>query len=83
VEGSRPKDEGQEEGEAVTTACKRCGRPKPPLAIQHGDLFCSTECSKAAHGVKDTWIGDPRRLKHSIDYIVEQRAMPKATTAAR
>jgi hypothetical protein len=30
--------------------CKACGRPKPPLAIEQGDDFCSTECARQHYG---------------------------------
>jgi hypothetical protein len=26
--------------------CKACGLPKPPLAIEQADDFCSTECAR-------------------------------------
>jgi len=26
--------------------CKECGMLKPPLAIEQGDDFCSTECAR-------------------------------------
>jgi hypothetical protein len=31
-------------------SCKACGRPKPPLAIEQGDDFCSTECARHHYG---------------------------------
>ena len=31
--------------------CLKCGGPLPSFAVQHNDLFCSTECAKAYHGV--------------------------------
>ncbi len=33
-------------------ACPRCGKPLPRLAVTENDEWCSTECAKAAPGVK-------------------------------
>jgi hypothetical protein len=30
--------------------CKACGMPLPPVAIQHHDEFCSTECARQHYG---------------------------------
>ena len=35
-----------------TGLCVTCGKPLPPLAVQEGDDFCSTECARQAHGVQ-------------------------------
>ena len=84
-EGARSESEAYEEvpAETMITTCRRCGRQKPPLAHQHGDAFCSTECAKVAHGVQDQWIGDPRRMKHSVGHDdkrgVVSRSSPRST----
>jgi len=40
--------------------CKACGRKKPPLAVQHGDEFCSTDCAKRHYGtVQERRAGRP------------------------
>jgi hypothetical protein len=31
-------------------ACKECGNPRPPLAVEHGDEFCSTTCARRYYG---------------------------------
>lgn len=33
--------------------CRRCRRPLPQVARQHGDPYCSTVCCKAAYHVVD------------------------------
>lgn len=30
--------------------CKACGKPKPSLAVEQGDDFCSTECARRHYG---------------------------------
>jgi hypothetical protein len=30
--------------------CKACGMPIPPLAVEQGDDFCSTECARRYYG---------------------------------
>lgn len=39
--------------------CKGCGGPKPPLAIEQGDDFCSTECARRHYGIS---TGERRTL---------------------
>jgi hypothetical protein len=39
------------ESEASPVPCCVCGAPRPQLAIDAHDEFCSTECCQAAHGV--------------------------------
>ena len=34
----------------MSNRCKACGMPLPPVAIQHGDEFCSTECARQHYG---------------------------------
>ncbi len=34
-------------------ACAVCGRPRPPLAVEADDPYCSARCAKRAHGVRD------------------------------
>jgi endogenous inhibitor of DNA gyrase (YacG/DUF329 family) len=34
--------------------CKACGRPKPVLAVEQGDDFCSTECARHHYGTAAT-----------------------------
>ncbi len=84
-EGARSESEAREEvpAETMITTCRRCGREKPPLAHQHGDAFCSTECAKVAHGVQDQWIGDPRRVKHSPHRGSNERTAPGTRSESR
>jgi hypothetical protein len=30
--------------------CKACGMPKPPLAMEQDDDFCSTDCARRYYG---------------------------------
>ncbi len=30
--------------------CKECGKARPPLAVEHGDEFCSTTCARRHYG---------------------------------
>lgn len=30
--------------------CKACGKPRPVLAVEQGDDFCSTECARSHYG---------------------------------
>jgi len=40
--------------------CKTCGRKRPPLAVQHGDEFCSTDCARRYHGTgREKRVGRP------------------------
>ncbi|MDQ7821112.1 MAG: hypothetical protein QN173_11010 [Armatimonadota bacterium] len=32
--------------------CQRCGRPLPPLAVRHGDPFCSRVCAEETYGTR-------------------------------
>jgi hypothetical protein len=34
----------------MSERCKACGMPLPPVAIQHRDDFCSTECARQHYG---------------------------------
>ena len=34
----------------MSNRCKACGMPLPPVAIQHRDEFCSTECARQHYG---------------------------------
>jgi hypothetical protein len=38
------------EREVMSNRCKACGEPLPPVAIQHQDEFCSTECARQHYG---------------------------------
>lgn len=33
--------------------CKECGSPLPPLAVEHGDEFCSTTCARRHYGTAE------------------------------
>jgi hypothetical protein len=50
--------------------CKACGMPLPPVATQHGDEFCSTECARqhyrGGRGERTT----PRKL-----YVVSRKGI--------
>jgi len=39
--------------------CKACGRPKPLLAVEQEDEFCSTACARRYHG-----MGQAERTDH-------------------
>ncbi|HYM71166.1 MAG TPA: hypothetical protein VEZ44_16330 [bacterium] len=40
--------------------CKACGRKIPPVAVQHGDEFCSTDCARRHYGtVQEKRAGRP------------------------
>ncbi len=66
-----------------TTTCLRCGRPKPSLAVLHRDGFCSTECAKRTHGVEDSWVGDPRRVKHGPHRGSDEGTAPGTRSESR
>jgi len=34
----------------VVELCRACGKPKPSLAVEQGDEFCSTECARGDYG---------------------------------
>jgi hypothetical protein len=34
----------------IAELCKACGKPKPSLAVEQGDDFCSTECARGHYG---------------------------------
>lgn len=34
----------------MANRCKACGMPLPPVAIEHRDDFCSTECARQHYG---------------------------------
>jgi hypothetical protein len=38
------------ERDIMSNRCKACGMPLPPVAIQHRDEFCSTECARQHYG---------------------------------
>jgi hypothetical protein len=38
--------------------CVLCGGERPLVALNNGDPFCSTACSRKYHGVADKGVGD-------------------------
>ena len=34
----------------LSAKCKVCGKPRPAVAIQHLDPYCSTACARKGHG---------------------------------
>ncbi len=45
--------------DASAAPCQQCGRPRPLLAIEHEDEFCSTVCARRAFGVPESVPADP------------------------
>lgn len=48
-----------------THVCKECGKARPPLAVEHGDEFCSTTCARRHYGTtpaRDVVTRVPNRI---------------------
>ena len=43
----------------AVTVCKGCGSPRPALAVEHGDEFCSTACARRHYGTAEEQPADP------------------------
>lgn len=43
----------------AVAVCKECGSPRPQLAVEHGDEFCSTTCARRYYGTAEEQPEDP------------------------
>jgi hypothetical protein len=44
--------------------CLCCGAERPPVAVRHGDAFCSTACARAYNRVRDVWLTGIKDREH-------------------
>ena len=64
--------------------CKECGMLKPPLAIEQGDDFCSTECARRHYEnsrEERTPVGGQTRRGTGEDRPVSVGVDPQETAA--
>ena len=52
-------------GDASAVPRQQCGWPRPRLAIEHEDVFCTTACAKVTHNVPESAPATPDAPRRS------------------
>jgi len=76
----------QDHERADLQLCAPCGQPRPALAVEAGDPYCSSKCAKKAHGVRDLFddpkIRDGAALRKTVqEQSYSQRALRRTFDA--